>query len=250
LPLAREIKNRISQERHLTATIGIAPNKLLAKIASDFQKPNGLTLIPDRDKVNFLRALPVRSLYGVGPVTEQGLRNFGIGSIADLQDYQGDLRQVVGSFADELRKFAFGEDDRPLEDDEVIKSISSEETFLHDTDDRNVLRTSLKQQAQDVTGRLRTNKLTARTVQVKLRYGDFTTLTRQITVEEPLTQAAEVYRLACFLLAREKLVDRPLRLIGLGLGHLEEPKAQQLWLWPEKPAVLKQLFDARHREPR
>ncbi len=237
VPLARELKGRIRSERNLTATVGVAANKLLAKLASDYQKPDGLTLVPERDKVNFLRPLPVRSLHGVGRVTEEILNNAGVQTIGDLQDYQGDLRALVGSFAARLRAFALGEDDRPLELDETIKSISSEETFLHDTEDRRVLRKSLREQATEVAAKLKRRQLAAQTVQVKLRYSDFTTLTRQISVEEPITDAGEIYRLACFLLAREKLVWRPLRLLGLGVSSLELPASRQLVFWAERGRV-------------
>jgi len=228
LPLARELKGRIKAERQLTATIGIATNKLLSKIASDHQKPDGLTLITEQEKVSFLRPLPVRALYGVGRVTEQVLNDAGLKTVGDLQDYTGDLRALVGSFGPKLKQFASGEDDRPLDLDEEVKSISSEETFLRDTEDRKILRVSLRTQADDIAAKLKRNRLGAHTVQVKLRYGDFTTLTRQISVEEPLTEAAEIYRLGCFLLAREKLVSRPLRLLGLGVSNLREPQGQQL----------------------
>jgi DNA polymerase-4 len=230
VPLAKEIKRRIFTERQLTATIGIATNKLLAKLASDFKKPDGLTLIPERDKVEFLKPLPVRALHGVGRVTEEILRSAGVETVADLQTYPGDLRALVGSFAARLRAFAFGEDDRPLALDDTIKSISNEETFLHDTDDRKILKKSLLEQAEEIAARLHRKQLAAQTVQVKLRYGDFTTLTRQITVEEPITDAKEIYRLACFLLAREKLVSRPLRLLGLGVSNLDLPAGRQLAL--------------------
>src|SRR2546427_4170874 len=231
LPIARELKRRILLERQLTATIGIAANKLLAKLASDFKKPDGLTLIPEDNKLQFLRPMPVRALHGVGRVTEEVLNDAGIQTIGDLQDHQGDLRALVGSFAARLKAFAFGEDDRPLEVDETIKSISSEETFLRDTDDRKLLKKSLRDQATDVAGKLQRKRLAAQTVQVKLRYGDFTTLTRQITVEEPITDEQEIYRLACFLLGREKLVCRPLRLLGLGVSNLDLPVVRQLVLW-------------------
>ena len=228
LPIAREIKARIRNERNLTATIGVAPNKLLAKLASDFKKPDGLTLVRDRDKLDFLRPMPVRAIHGVGRVTEEVLNGAGIQTVADLQTYPGDLRALVGSFATRLKAFAFGEDDRPLSIDESVQSISSEETFLQDTSNRVVLRTSLQTQAVDVAATLRRKQLAAQTVQVKLRYGDFKTLTRQITVEEPFTEANEIYRLACFLLAREKLVSRPLRLLGLGVSNLDLPAGRQL----------------------
>ena len=121
LPLARQIKQHILSERQLTATIGIASNKLLAKIASDHKKPDGLTIISDREKVSFLRPLPVRTLYGIGKVTEQTLNRAGIVTIGDLQDHPGDLRALVGSFGPKLRQFAMGEDDRPLEIDRAAR---------------------------------------------------------------------------------------------------------------------------------
>ena len=229
--MARELKGRILAERQLTATVGIAANKLLAKVASDFQKPDGLTLIPERDKVLFLRPLPARVIHGVGKVTEQVLRRAGIETVGDLQDHPGDLRALVGSFGPRLRQFALGEDDRPLELDDTIKSISSEETFLRDTEDRSVLKKSLREQAAEIAAKLTRRRPAAQTVQVKIRYADFTTLTRQITIEEPITGAGDIYRLGCFLLARERLVSRPLRLIGLGVSHLDLPDARQLVLW-------------------
>ncbi|MGO9203440.1 MAG: DNA polymerase IV [Limisphaerales bacterium] len=230
VPLARELKQRICSERRLTATIGVAANKLLAKIASDHQKPDGLTLIPEKEKVQFLRPLPVRALYGVGQVTEGILNRAGVETVGDLQDYPGDLRALVASFGPTLRQFALGQDDRPLELGDEIKSISGEETFLKDTEDRKVLRACLREQAADIAARLKRRRLGAHTVQVKVRYGDFTTLTRQITVEDPLTEAKDIYRLGCFLLGREKLVSRPLRLLGLGVSSLREPSGQQLVL--------------------
>lgn len=230
LPLAHALKQRIKTERQLTATIGIAANKLLAKIASDHQKPDGLTLIRESEKVAFLRPLPVRALYGVGKVTEQVLLQAGLRTVGDLQDYKADLRALVGSFGPKLKQFALGEDDRPLELGDEIKSISGEETFLQDTEDRTVLRACLRAQAADISARLKRRRLGAHTVQVKVRYGDFTTLTRQFTVEEPLAEAKDIYRLGCWLLGREKLVSRPLRLLGLGVSHLREPSARQLSL--------------------
>ena len=227
-PIARELKRQILVECGLTASIGIASNKLLAKLASDFQKPDGLTLIPEQEKVQFLRPLPVRAIHGVGKVTEEILHQASLRTVGDLQDYTGDLRALAGSFGPRLKQFAFGEDDRPLEIGDDIKSISSEETFLHDTADRKVLRTCLREQAGEISAKLKRKHLGARTVQVKVRYGDFTTLTRQISVEEPIVEASDIYRLGCFLLGKEKLVCRPLRLLGLGVSGLGEPSNQQL----------------------
>jgi DNA polymerase-4 len=129
VPVAQALKRRIREERGLTATVGIAANKLLAKIASDHEKPDGLTLIEEKNKVQFLRPLPVRTLYGVGRVTEQVLQRAGLNTIGDLQDYPGDLRALAGSYGPTLKRFAFGEDDRPIQLADEIKSISGEETF-------------------------------------------------------------------------------------------------------------------------
>jgi DNA polymerase-4 len=168
----------------------------------------------------------------MGKITEQTLAQAGIVTVADMQDYPGDLRALVGSFGPKLKQFAFGEDDRPLEIGDEIKSISNEETFLNDTEDRRVLRACLKEQAADISARLKHRRLGAHTVQVKVRYSDFSTLTRQFSVEEPITEGADIYRLGCFLLGREKLVSRPLRLLGLGVSNLREPSGQQLALFP------------------
>ena len=230
IPLAREIKDAIHEKRRLTATIGIAPNKLLAKLASDFKKPDGLTLIRDSEKVAFLRPLPVRSIHGVGEVTEQILQRAGIMTVGDIQNHSGDLRSVVGSWGPELKRFAMGEDPRELDFSDEVKSISSENTFSRDTDDRPILRQCLREQSEEIVGKMTRRRLAAHTVQVKVRYSDFTTLTRQISVEDPITDARDIYRLGCWLLGKEKLVHRPLRLIGLGVSGLRELQARQIEL--------------------
>lgn len=226
VPLAREIKSRIAQGRSLTASIGIGSNKFLAKLGSDFQKPDGLTVITERDKIAFLRPLPVNSIHGVGPVTAQSLHQRGIVTIGDLQDTQIDLAPLVGSFAANLKERAFGNDARPVDTSEERKSISAENTFLDDTEDRATLRNALKELADDVAKTLEAHAVGALTVQIKVRYSDFTTLTRQLRVEEPVTTSREIYRLACYLLARDRLVTGPLRLIGIGVSTLVPPNAR------------------------
>jgi DNA polymerase-4 len=231
LPLARELKAAIKRERAITASIGVASNKFLAKIASDYQKPDGLTLITDENKIAFLRPLPVRSIHGVGKVTEQTLTAAGLRTIADLQDYKGDLRAFVGSWGPRLRQLSFGEDDRPVSLDEGVKSISAEETFTIDTDDRAILRRCLREQAAEIAERLQRKRLSAKTVQVKVRYKNFETLTRQISMQDAITDSTQIYRLACHLLARDKLVTGPLRLLGLGVSNLSEQSIRQLALF-------------------
>jgi DNA polymerase-4 len=229
-PLALEIKQRIRAERGLTASVGISSNKFLAKLASDFDKPDGITLILDSARIAFLRPLPVGAIHGVGPVTAQGLQALGLHTIGDLQDSTQSLDAVAGSFAAKLRERAFGHDDRPLDLSDERKSISAENTFRVDTEDRGRLRAALKEMALDVAQSLGRHGLGALTVQVKVRYSDFTTLTRQIRVEEPVTSERDLYRLACFLLARHQLVTGPLRLLGIGVSTLIAPAQQQLRL--------------------
>jgi DNA polymerase-4 len=228
--LAREIKRRIKEERGLTSSIGVSCNKFLAKLGSGFQKPNGLTVIRDEDKVEFLKPLPVGSIHGVGPVTAQALQAKGIQTIGDLQNTNLDLEPVVGSFAGTLKQRAIGIDDRPVDLSDERKSISAETTFLTDTDHRPTLRAALKEMAADVAQTLDAEGVAALTVQVKVRYSDFTTFTRQIRLQEPATTAVEIYHLACFLLAKNQLVKRPLRLLGIGLSSLVPPTRDQFLL--------------------
>ena len=230
MPLARRLKEEISARRNLTASVGIASNKLMAKLASDYRKPDGLMLIADQDRSAFLRPLACRLLHGVGAVTAEVLAKAGIQTIGQIQDHPGDLRSLLGSFGPVLKRYAVGEDDRALELGDEIKSISSETTFERNTSDRPLLRGVLREQADEIAAKLQRRQLTARTVQVKVRYGDFSTLTRQISVEEPLVESRDIYRLACWLLGRDRLVQRPLRLLGVGVSGLSESGPRQLSL--------------------
>ena len=231
IALGRVMKGLIRSERRLTASIGIGSNKLLAKIASDHGKPDGLFYITEQNKVAFLRPLPASTIHGVGKVTAEVLASAGIKTIADIQDYSGDLRAMAGSFATKLKLYAFGEDDRPLDLDGEVKSVSAEETFERDTADRKVLVPVLKEQALDIANKLEKECVAARTIQVKVRYSDFRTLTRQMSFEEPIESHEEIYAIACAILRREKLVDRPIRLIGLGVAGLVPPSKQMRFVF-------------------
>jgi DNA polymerase-4 len=173
----------------------------------------------------------VRAIHGVGKVTEQNFINAGLRTIGDLQDYKGDLRALVGSWAPRLKQLAFGEDDRPIDLGDEIKSISAEETFDRDTDDRVVLRRCLREQAAEIAAKLKRKRLTARTVQVKVRYRNFATVTRQVSMQDPITESTQIYRLACYLLGRDKLVTGPLRLLGTGVSGISDDSIQQLALF-------------------
>lgn len=130
VPIAREIKRRIREERQLSASVGIGSNKFLAKLGSDFQKPDGLTVILDRDKVAFLRPMAVSAIHGVGPVTAQALQDRGFHTIGDLQDSSEDLHRIVGSFADTLRRRAMGIDDREVDLSEDRKSVRDRKSVV------------------------------------------------------------------------------------------------------------------------
>ena len=226
--IARELKEEIRRRRGLAASIGIASNKLLAKLASDYGKPDGLMLIPERDKVEFLRNLPVGRIHGVGQVTASQLKQAGIETIADIQDFKGELRGIVGSWGETLGEYALGEDHRPVSEDDTVKSMSSETTFSRDTDDRAILRKTLREQAEELGLGLKKKRLRAKTIQVKVRYTNFETLTRQLSVTIPLDDGGQIYRSACHLLARDKLVKQPLRLLGLGVSGLVDAEWAQL----------------------
>jgi DNA polymerase-4 len=230
VPRAEEIRREIRESRGLTASIGVASNKFLAKLGSDLKKPDGLTLIPEADKATFLRPLSVRRIHGVGPVTAGALEGRGLQTIGDLQDTQLLLESVVGSFAPRLRELALGIDHRPIDLSRERKGISSEHTFSSDTADRPELRQTLRALAMDVEQELRKYNAGALTLQVKVRYRDFTTLTRQLRLSDPVVEAGELYRLACHLLSVHKLVTGPLRLLGLGVSTLVPPDRSQLLL--------------------
>jgi len=235
--LALEIKKRIARERGLTASIGVGSNKFLAKVGSDFQKPNGLTLIPEQEKWAFLRPLPVRAIPGIGPVSAARLLEHSLQTIGDIQDSSPErLRAAVGSFAERLHALACGEDDRELCFDTERKSVSSEHTFEVDTSDPRALKATLLSLAADVAETLQRKNLMASTLQVKVRYADFTTLTRQTTLPDPVSDSAEIYRAARHLLKKEKLLVSPIRLLGVGSSNLTAPSGQ-MKLFPENQSA-------------
>ena len=225
--IAQRIKAAIRTQTGLTASVGIAPNKFLAKLGSDLNKPDGLTAITEENKVALLAPLSVAKIWGVGKVTEKQLRALGLQTIGDIQRLPMDeLRQHFGNLADHLHALAFGEDDREIEMDSVSKSISSEHTFTVDTADNDQIKKCLLEQCDEVGTRLRQEKIAARTVQMKLRYADFTTLTRQRTLPQPTQDEMVLYEVACQLLIVEETGGRRIRLIGIGGANLTAPEIQ------------------------
>ncbi len=218
-PVARRLKDRIRAETGLTASAGVAPNKFLAKIASGWKKPDGLTVIsPDRVEP-FLQQLPVDALWGVGPVTARRLRARGIERLVDVRSTDVHvLRETVGSLADWLRALAHGIDDRPVVANRPAKSSGSENTYPEDLLDLDMMRREIGAMAEHAVSWLARKQLLARTVTIKVRYSDFTTVTRSHTTS-PTRDAPDVAARAVHLLAKTDAGTRPVRLLGVSVHN-------------------------------
>ena len=218
--VAARLKARIHQDTRLTASAGVAPNKFLAKIASGWKKPDGLTVIsPDRVEP-FLQKLQVDALWGVGPVTARKLRARGIERLVDVRAASPEvLRDAVGGLADWLRQLSEGIDTRPVTPDREVKSSGSENTYAQDVADLAAIRTDIARMAADSAAWLRRKALLARTVTIKVRYDDFTTITRSHTAPPTRDEAAIVER-AVRLLERTEAGTRPVRLLGVSVHNL------------------------------
>jgi len=217
--VARRLKERIRADTGLTASAGVAPNKFLAKIASGWKKPDGLTVIsPDRVEP-FLQKLPVDALWGVGPVTAGKLRARGIERLVDLRgaDLQL-LRETVGSLADWLHQLARGVDDRPVTPDREAKSSGSENTYPEDLTDLATIRAEIAEMASHAISWLERRQVLARTVTIKVRYHDFTTVTRSHSAN-PTRDEAELAARAVRLLDKTDAGTRPVRLLGVSVHN-------------------------------
>jgi DNA polymerase-4 len=238
--IGRRIREGIGRERRLSASVGVAGCKFVAKLASDLRKPGGFVVVEPGTEEEFLRPLPVGRMWGVGPVTEQALHRLGIRTIGDLQALQPQtLRDDLGSLADRLIHLAHGEDDSPVELPGQAKSLSAENTFARDLTDQEELERELLALAERVAERLRAEELSCRTVTLKVRSANFRTITRSLTLGEPTHATEELYTVARTLL-REKVSRRPhragghpqaVRLLGIGASHLLRQAVRQLDLF-------------------
>jgi len=219
--IARDIKGKIFGRIGLTASAGIAPNKFLAKIASDWRKPNGLLEIKPEEVQAFLRDLPIAKLWGVGKSTEDVLKGMGILRVGQLTTYPPEgIEKRLGKFGLELIALARGEDDRPVEPHEDAKSISQEQTFTPDLEDRETMEQVILDQAEQVGWELRKQKLKGHTVHLKVRYPDFILVTRSMTLSSPTDQGIEIYQTALKLLEKTEALRRKARLLGVGVSNL------------------------------
>ena len=223
--VARRLKAAIRAATGLTASAGVAPNKFLAKIASGWQKPDGLTVIAPERVERFLQGLPVDALWGVGPVTAKKLQAQGITRLIDVRAVDLEtLRGLVGSLADWLKDLAAGRDARPVEPDRPSKSAGSECTYEHDLTAMDEIRREIAEMAGDAAAWLERRGLYARTVVIKVRYSDFETVTRSHSAE-PTRDAALIVARAQALLDKTDAGGRPVRLLGASVHNLSDSEA-------------------------
>jgi DNA polymerase IV len=218
--VARRLKERIKNDTGLTASAGVAPNKFLAKIASGWKKPDGLTVISPERVEPFLQQLPVEALWGVGPVTGRKLQARGITRLIDVRTIDPQvLRNTVGSLADWLRQLSQGIDDRPVVPDREVKSSGTENTYPSDLIDIEAIRSEIVEMADQAVRWLARRQAFARTVTIKVRYSDFTTVTRSHTAP-PSREAADIQARAVQLLAKTEAGQRPVRLLGVSVHNI------------------------------
>ena len=232
--LAEDIRRRVREERRLTVSVGVAANKLVAKIASDFRKPDGLTVVRPHQVQAFLAPLPVRRLYGIGPSAERSLHEMGITTIGELRELSIDrLMARFGKWGRVLYDRVRGIDDRPVHIDRGRKSLSTERTFAENVKDPAEIDRILGKMAAEVAAGLEKRRLAASTITVKVRYPDFTTPTRSHTLPVPSSDAGTIAVAARELVRRTDAVKRSVRLLGVGASNLVPGELGQMALFEE-----------------
>jgi len=242
------LQRRILEECRLPSSVGVASNKLVAKIASGLRKPRGLVVVPPGEEAAFLAPLPIEELWGVGQVAARRLHDLGVRTIGDLAALPREaLVCAFGSFGNLLHEHARGIDHGPVVPESRRRSLSREETFACDITDEGELERVLLRLSDEVAARLRRHSLQGRVVGLKLRYGDFATLTRRVTLEQPTDLAPTIYEHARGLLRRAWKPGAAVRLLGVGVAGLVETPAYQLGLFgadDERWARLSRALDA------
>jgi len=227
IELARHLQNRVRQEVGLGASLGVATNKLVAKVASDRDKPGGLTVVRPGEEASFLAPLPVKVLWGVGPVTAERLAEMGVKTVGDLAQLpEAQLRSCFGRHGESMVQRARGIDNRSVVTEHEVKSVSQERTFARNLRDTDTLKGQLWKLSQGVARRLKKTEIAAATVAIKLRYANFETLTRQMRLAVPTDDEREIYRASLVLLKRAWQRERPVRLLGVAARQLSPPTRQ------------------------
>jgi DNA polymerase-4 len=239
LPYAKALQKEIREETGLPCSLGIASNKLVAKIATDVGKssvktdtyPNAIQLVPPGKEAEFLAPLPIEMLWGVGPKTAERLASLSIYKIGDLAAWPPeDLYKRLGKWGYDLHTRAQGLDKREIVTHRDAKSFSQEITFGKDTSDQTRLIEVIRKQSDQVSNRMKRSSQFGVTVKIKLRWPDFTTISRQTTLPAPTNDAEMIFETACQLFKENWDGKTPIRLIGVGVGHLQAPN-RQLTLW-------------------
>ncbi len=235
LAVAKRIKTEIKRELGLVASVGVAPNKFVAKLASDLHKPDGLVVVEPHEVLDFLAPLPVNRLWGVGKVSSVVFARMGIATMAELRTLEKDeLTTQFGKWGGRLWELAHGLDDREVIPDAEAKSISHETTFDQDIANYDQLRACLLDLTEQVMRRLRRAELRARTVAIKVRYASFETPTRRKTLSTPTDSTRDVYRVALKLLRELRDADgRAVRLLGMGVSGFASERLEQQDLFAE-----------------
>ena len=243
--IGRRIQREIAQELRLSASVGVAPSKFVAKVASDIRKPAGFVVVEPDAVQAFLDPLPASRLWGVGKVGERALQRLGITTIAQVrQTAPQQLQRYFGQWGEHIWRLAHGIDDRIVVPEHAAKSISHETTFEVDIRDAEVLHTWLRDLAEQVAMRLRRHGLRGQTVQIKIRFPDFTTITRAHTLSEPSHSTHELCRVAADLLRRNLPVhNRGVRLLGMGVSGLHAGPPPQQRLFEEEVRVRHHRID-------
>ncbi len=252
--IGKRLQVQIKNELNLSSSVGIATNKLVAKIANDVGKkaarrglsPFAMTIVPEGQETVFLSPLPVEMLWGVGPKTAEKLAESGIYTIGEIaKESEDELERRFGKHGRDLSRHARGIDTRPIVTEREIKSISQETTFLRDISEDAKLEDTLRSLTQKVARRLRKSDLAGKTVKLKLRWSDFTTLTRQITLPTMSDSEKEIFEAALSLMKKLRPPGKSVRLIGVGVSGLGPP-LRQLSLWEEgteKSRELEKVLD-------
>ena len=252
--VAQRLQGTIRTELDLSCSIGVATNKLVAKIATDVGKgmarsgaiPSAICVVPPGEEAAFLAPLPASALWGVGPKTAEKLAGMGMLTIGDIAAWPPeDLARRFGQHGEDLARRACGVDDRPIVTERAAKSISQETTFAHDVRDRTRLEQTLRVQAHEVAAKLQRKELMGTSVKLKIRWPDFTTPTRQLTLPQPTDEAEVIVEAALRLFNQIWPERQPVRLIGVGVSGLGTPP-RQLSLW-DAPTPEEQARQARLR---
>jgi len=227
--IARIIKESVRSEIGLTVSAGVAPSKFVAKIASDMQKPDGLTVVGEDKVREFLDPLPVARMWGAGMVTLEALLKLGIHTFRDLRLMPSDvLEQRFGKHGLQMHRLSMGLDDRDVVMEQDVKSIGHEETFLHDIMDISIAKKELLSQANRVARRIRQEGSRGKTITLKVKYNDFTLITRSVTISNGTDDAMEIFANVCDLLKKTAMGKRPVRLLGISVSKLQRENNNQL----------------------